>query len=206
MDKFLTKKSEDTENLGFKFAKTLKAGQTVFLYGELGAGKTTFAKGVAEGLGVRDRIISPTFVLHRIHKAKFGKIKRLNHVDLYRIEDQASVENLGLSEAFDEKNSINLVEWPEKLNNFPKDADYKIYFKKTGENSREILIHKGGFYQIKNAIGVLKRGGIVIYPTDTAFGIGCRIDNEESVKRLFKIRKRPENKATPVLFDSIDRV
>ena len=56
---------------------------------------------------------------------------------------------------------------------------------------------------IQKAIAVLKDGGIVIFPTDTAFGIGCRIDNENSVKRLFEIRKRPETKATPVLVDTV---
>ncbi len=57
---------------------------------------------------------------------------------------------------------------------------------------------------IQNAIKILKDGGIVIFPTDTAFGIGCRADNEKSVKRLFEIRRRPENKATPVLVSSIE--
>lgn len=59
---------------------------------------------------------------------------------------------------------------------------------------------------LEQAIKVIKEGGIVIFPTDTAFGIGCRIDNEASVKRLFEIRKRPEVKAVPVLFDSVKRV
>ena len=56
---------------------------------------------------------------------------------------------------------------------------------------------------IKKATEVLKRGGIVIFPTDTAFGIGCRMDNVQSVKRLFGIRKRPQSQAVPVLIDSI---
>lgn len=56
---------------------------------------------------------------------------------------------------------------------------------------------------IKKAVEVLKGGGIVIFPTDTAFGIGCLIDNEKAVKRLFKIRKRPETQATPVLVDTV---
>ena len=59
---------------------------------------------------------------------------------------------------------------------------------------------------LERVIKIIKQGGIVIFPTDTAFGIGCRIDNEESVNRLFEIRKRPKEKAMPVLFDSIDRV
>lgn len=57
--------------------------------------------------------------------------------------------------------------------------------------------------EITKAIEILKNGGIVIFPTDTAFGIGCRIDNEKAVERLFKIRKRPSSMATPVLVDSI---
>ncbi len=57
---------------------------------------------------------------------------------------------------------------------------------------------------IKKAIQILEEGGIVIYPTDTAFGIGCRIDDEKAVKRLFEIRKRPKTQATPVLVDSLE--
>lgn len=60
--------------------------------------------------------------------------------------------------------------------------------------------------QIKQAIEVLKQGGIVIYPTDTAFGIGCRIDDEKAIEKLFNLRRRPPQQATPVLFDSKERV
>ncbi|EKD67215.1 MAG: Sua5/YciO/YrdC/YwlC family protein, partial [uncultured bacterium] len=55
---------------------------------------------------------------------------------------------------------------------------------------------------VKRAIEVVREGGIVIYPTDTAFGIGCRIDDPKAVDRLFKIRRRPRDQATPVLVDS----
>ena len=53
--------------------------------------------------------------------------------------------------------------------------------------------------QIKEAIKVVQQGGVIVFPTDTAFGIGCRIDDEAAIKRLFAIRKRPETQATPVL-------
>lgn len=59
---------------------------------------------------------------------------------------------------------------------------------------------------LDQAVRIIKQGGIVIFPTDTAYGIGCRIDNKESVKKLFDIRKRSSNKAMPVLFDSIERI
>lgn len=58
--------------------------------------------------------------------------------------------------------------------------------------------------EVKNAIDILKDGGIVIFPTDTAFGIGCRIDSEKSIERLFRIRKRPGSQAVPVLVSSLE--
>lgn len=58
--------------------------------------------------------------------------------------------------------------------------------------------------EVKNAIDILKDGGIVIFPTDTAFGIGCRIDSEKSIERLFNIRKRPGSQAVPVLVSSLE--
>ncbi len=58
--------------------------------------------------------------------------------------------------------------------------------------------------QVREAVKVLKNGGIVIFPTDTAIGIGCRIDNEQAVKRLFEIRRRPQNKAVLALVDSVE--
>lgn len=58
--------------------------------------------------------------------------------------------------------------------------------------------------QIKEAIKIVQQGGVIIFPTDTAFGIGCRIDNESAIKRLFEIRRRPETQATPVLVSSVD--
>ena len=60
--------------------------------------------------------------------------------------------------------------------------------------------------QIDEAVKILNQGGIIIFPTDTAFGIGCRIDDEKAIQRLFKIRKRPESQAVPILFDSIRKV
>src|SRR6266581_654728 len=65
-----------------------------------------------------------------------------------------------------------------------------------------LLLHN--MEQIEQAVKVLNDGGIVIFPTDTAFGIGCRIDNSEAIKRLFAIRKRPETQAAPVLVSSLD--
>jgi L-threonylcarbamoyladenylate synthase len=60
------------------------------------------------------------------------------------------------------------------------------------------------FKYLKQAITILNQGGIIIFPTDTAFGIGCRIDNKQAIERLFKLRKRPEHQATPVLVSDLE--
>jgi len=60
--------------------------------------------------------------------------------------------------------------------------------------------------KVNEAINIIKEGGIVIFPTDTAFGVGCRLDDESAIKKLFEIRKRPVSQATPVLFDSVERI
>lgn len=205
MVKYITQNNKQTIGLGEKFAKGLQPGEIVLMYGDLGAGKTTFVQGVAKGLETKGRIISPTFVLHRIHDVESQNIKRINHIDLYRIENKLGLKELGLEEIFREEESATFIEWADRIDDLPEAQYTKIYFKDLGKDKREIVIEEN-VSPMNKAIDFLRDGGIVIYPTDTAFGIGCRIDNKKSIERLFKIRKRPDNKATPVLFDSIERV
>lgn len=79
-----TKNANETKEFGKKFGASLKGGEVLALSGDLGAGKTTFVQGLAEGLGIDERIMSPTFLLMREHGIKFGG--KLYHVDLYRLE------------------------------------------------------------------------------------------------------------------------
>lgn len=140
--KFITKNAHETKNLGFTFAKSLKPGEAVFLYGDLGAGKTTFVQGVAEGLGLNSRIISPTFIIVRTYETKNDRIKKLNHVDLYRVEKQSEIESLGLDEVVGEENSVSLIEWADRLSNFKFQTGYKIWFEYVDEDRRKITIKK----------------------------------------------------------------
>ncbi len=72
-----------------------------------------------------------------------------------------------------------------------------------GEDKRRVTILKMDNH-IREAITILKNGGIVIFPTDTAYGIGCRVDNTDAIERLFRIRKRPKNQPVPILVDSVE--
>jgi len=101
----------ETAAVGRALAVTLGAGDVVLLYGDLGAGKTAFVKGLAEGLGVsRDEVSSPTFTL--IQEYRGGRLT-LFHVDLYRLDDPREVDDLGLEEIANE--GVLAIEWAEKL-------------------------------------------------------------------------------------------
>ena len=99
-----------TRMAGLSFAERLVPGDLVILSGELGAGKTTFTQGLAEGLGVRGPITSPTFVLARVHPSLVGG-PSLVHVDAYRLGSLAELDDLDLDASFDE--SVTVVEWGE---------------------------------------------------------------------------------------------
>ncbi len=139
--KIITRNSEETINLGEELGKNILPGEVVLLFGELGAGKTTFVQGFAKGIGISDRILSPTFVLHRIHRPKNSKIEIVNHIDLYRLEEPTEIDSLGLSELFDEQNSVTLIEWADRLKNFKIKKGYEIKFAYINDDEREIVIN-----------------------------------------------------------------
>lgn len=85
------------------------------LQGELGSGKTTFAQALAHALGVKEKILSPTFVLMKSYKIKHKKIKNLIHADCYRLEKAAELSCLGLKDFFKQKDAVILIEWADKI-------------------------------------------------------------------------------------------
>jgi len=106
-----THSESETAATGRRLAATLDAGDVVLLYGDLGAGKTAFVKGLAEGLGVaREEVSSPTFTL--VQEYRGGRLT-LFHVDLYRLDDPRELDDLGLDEIADE--GVLAIEWAEKL-------------------------------------------------------------------------------------------
>ena len=139
-----TDSARQTQELGQDTANRLRGGEVLALTGELGSGKTTFVQGLALGLGITQRIISPTFVLMREYgmkrKGESGKGKRLYHVDLYRLEGnlEQEIKNLGLEDIWSKEENIVVIEWAEKIASIlPKTAKW-IRFERLDEERRKI--------------------------------------------------------------------
>ncbi|MBX3739116.1 MAG: tRNA (adenosine(37)-N6)-threonylcarbamoyltransferase complex ATPase subunit type 1 TsaE [Candidatus Didemnitutus sp.] len=106
-----TPTAEATRRLAAEFAATLPPDTTLALHGDMGVGKTTFVQGLAEGLGVHEHVTSPTFAIYSVHR---GAVRTLVHMDAYRLEHAAQVEELLLDE-FLISPWVLAIEWPEKI-------------------------------------------------------------------------------------------
>jgi tRNA threonylcarbamoyladenosine biosynthesis protein TsaE len=140
-DEYITRSPEETVALGRKLAPTLKSARMVILRGDLGAGKTTLVKGIAEGLEAasQDDVTSPTFTL--IHEFR-GLEVNLFHVDLYRVETARELDTLGLDELFAGDGNLVLLEWGEKFSRFVKERDMEISIERVAEHERKIVVNK----------------------------------------------------------------
>jgi tRNA threonylcarbamoyladenosine biosynthesis protein TsaE len=134
---YRTASEEETIALGERLARELPAKQVVLLIGQLGAGKTTLAKGIVKGLGAADpdEVSSPTFTL--IHE--YGSQGRVYHIDLYRLDQPREVATLGLEDLFD-RQAIVLIEWGERFPQFLPADRTEIRIRTTGGDKREIEV------------------------------------------------------------------
>lgn len=106
-----------TEELGLRLAADLRPGDIVLLGGELAAGKTTLVRGLALGLGADPaEVSSPTFVIVQTYPCtRSGPVRRLHHVDLYRLHREDELTEIGLDELFSDPGAVTAVEWPKEL-------------------------------------------------------------------------------------------
>jgi tRNA threonylcarbamoyladenosine biosynthesis protein TsaE len=131
---FTTNSEQETFALGETVAAALQPGTFVLLHGDLGAGKTSFVRGMAAGLGANpDDVSSPTFVLIQHYKGRMPLV----HVDLYRLESRAAVDDLGLEELAD--GAIVAIEWAERLPR-PLDGSVTVKIDDLGGDARRITI------------------------------------------------------------------
>ncbi len=133
-----SKSAKETQNIAKSLAKDFLKGGILALSGDLGAGKTTFAQGFAQGLNITDRIISPTFLIIRQYKIPNQK-NWFYHIDLYRLEN-IDLKNSGLTEILEDKTNVVLIEWADKiLEHLPNNVK-KIDLQRT-EDAHELKLH-----------------------------------------------------------------
>ena len=138
---YITHSAEGTIALGHELASTLKDARIVILRGDLGAGKTTLVKGIAEGLRAasQEDVTSPTFTLiHEFH----GPEVNLYHVDLYRIETERELATLGLDELFAQDGNLVLLEWGEKFPRMVRECDVEIAIERLAKQERKIVVKR----------------------------------------------------------------
>ena len=134
MNMVITNSAAETRELGKRLSEQLKAGDVILLEGDLGAGKSEFARGVAKGLGVTETVTSPSFTILNVYES--GKLP-LYHFDWYRLESSEELYELGMDEYLG-GNGIALVEWPERIGSVIPAGARKVFIRHLSENEREI--------------------------------------------------------------------
>ena len=134
--KYYSKNARDTQNIAKNLAKTLSGGEVILLNGDLGAGKTTFTKGLVKGLGGKKTVVSPTFTI--MHSYDDTRIP-VYHFDMYRIADEDELYELGLEEYLYE-NGVAVIEW-NKFEHFDGEV-IEINITPTSENERVFDVEK----------------------------------------------------------------
>ena len=129
-----------TLKLGADFARSINAGMNVYLHGDLGAGKTTFVRGVLHGLGFVGKVKSPTYTLVEPYQIFISQAKvNLYHFDLYRFIDEEEWDAAGFMDYFN-TNAVCLIEWSDKAGSLIPQADIDVYLELVGEGRSVCLI------------------------------------------------------------------
>ena len=142
MSAYTSYSTHETRTIGKELARTLTGGDIIILKGELGAGKTAFTKGIAEGLGVKNEVTSPTFTLMSVYQVpNHETIKEMVHVDTYRLNTFEEILEIGIEEYLGKQDTLMIIEWPEKVD---KLLDNKklivVAIKQENETERTITI------------------------------------------------------------------
>ena len=134
---YLTSREEETEACGEKLAECLRPGDVVALYGDLGAGKTAFVRGLARGLGIRESVSSPTFTIVNEYP---GKIP-LFHFDMYRLNSEEELFDIGWEDYLD-RGGVCALEWSERVEGAIGPEAVRVTLRRLDETGREIVISR----------------------------------------------------------------
>lgn len=132
---------EKTTEFGQKIGNLLKGGEVIELVGDVGAGKTTLAKGIAKGLGVEENVQSPSFTISNTYSGRNGLV--LCHYDFYRLEN-AGIMSEALTESVGDEQATTVIEWAGVVKDVLPEDRLTLEFKTTSENARDLTIRSGG--------------------------------------------------------------
>ncbi len=132
---YISESEKDTEEIGRSFAQSLKGGEVIAMYGDLGAGKTAFVRGLAKGLGIDAKVSSPTFTIVNEYPGEIDLI----HFDMYRLSSADELFDIGW-EDYLARGAVCAVEWSENVTDAFFGDEIKVIIEKTGDNSRKIEI------------------------------------------------------------------
>ncbi len=138
MQTYISRSEEETEAIGEKFAEDLASGTVVAMYGDLGAGKTAFVRGMARGMGLACRVSSPTFTIVNEYEGE----RELIHFDMYRLESSDELFEIGW-EDYLARGAVCAVEWSEKVEDAFFGDEIVVRIDKLGDNERRITIGEG---------------------------------------------------------------
>lgn len=136
MKQWISASVEQTEKIAAELAREFTGGETLLLEGDLGAGKTHFAKGLAIGLDIAELVTSPTFALHNVYNGRLT----LNHFDFYRVDDCEEVEILGLNEFFGQPDCVCVIEWAQNIAPLLPSNAVTVRIDKADDNTRKITL------------------------------------------------------------------
>lgn len=139
--KYSSNSANDTHKLGLELAQSFSGGEVVALYGELGSGKTALTQGIAAGLGVKEKVNSPTFNIMKLYQAKGSRVKQLVHIDAYRLEDTKDLVNIGVYDLIRKADILTIIEWAERVEDLFAKGDLIIRIKGDGAK-RNITVEK----------------------------------------------------------------
>ena len=137
---YLSKKESDTEALGERFGEAVPDGTVIAMYGELGAGKTAFVRGMARGMGLDCRVSSPTFTIVNEYLGK----RSLIHFDMYRLGSSDELFDIGW-EDYISRNAVCVVEWSENVRDAFFGDEVSVTIEKLGETERRITVERAAF-------------------------------------------------------------
>lgn len=137
---YISNSDIETRKISEQFASRLKGGEVLCLYGDLGAGKTVFARGMVNYFLPGKRVLSPTFIIVRHYYPQNFPIKDILHVDLYRISQSSEVQDLGLAEFMNKSDNIVVIEWADRLSELLPEKRIDIKLETLSDQTRLIRI------------------------------------------------------------------